>query len=99
MFFDLRAEFKNLVGFKEFGGSTSVRYAAEHITSGDPDLTLMVGVDTKVFYGYVNCGATGAITGVDNALPKQVLPLVELCTRAAAGDVGARQWAAELEWD
>ncbi len=36
LFFDLRSEFKNLVGFKEFGGADSLTYAAEHITSGDP---------------------------------------------------------------
>ncbi len=24
----------------------------------------MVGVDTQVFHGYVNCGATGVITGI-----------------------------------
>ena len=28
----------------------------------------MVGVDTQVFHGYVNCGAVGAITGIGNAL-------------------------------
>jgi 4-hydroxy-tetrahydrodipicolinate synthase len=61
------------VGFKEFGGADSLTYAAEHITSGDDDLALMVGVDTQVFHGFVNCGAVGAITGVGNALPEQVL--------------------------
>ena len=28
-----------------------------------PGVTLMVGVDTEVVHGYVNCGAVGAITG------------------------------------
>ena len=97
LFCDLRADFANLIGFKEFGGSDSLSYAAEHITSGDPDLTLMVGVDTQVFHGYVNCGATGAITGVGNALPVQVLRLIELCSKAASGDVDARRLAAELD--
>ena len=60
LFFDLRAEFPNLVGFKEFGGADSLTYAAENITAGDPDLTLMVGVDTAVFHGVVRCGAKGA---------------------------------------
>ena len=32
LFFDLRNEFPNLVGFKEFGGGPSLSYAAEHIT-------------------------------------------------------------------
>ena len=72
-------------------------YAAEHITGADPDLALMVGVDTQVFHGYVNCGATGAITGIGNALPREVLRLIELCTRAQTGDVEARRLAMELE--
>ena len=97
LFFDLRREFPNLIGFKEFGGADSLTYAAEHITSGDPDLTLMVGVDTQVFHGFVRCGAKGAITGVGNALPVQVLRLVELCGRAARGDVAARRLAKELD--
>jgi 4-hydroxy-tetrahydrodipicolinate synthase len=97
LFFDLRREFPNLVGFKEFGGAESLTYAAEHITSGDPTLSLMVGVDTQVFHGIVRCGAVGAITGVGNALPRPVLRLVELCLRAARGDGAARRLAAELD--
>jgi 4-hydroxy-tetrahydrodipicolinate synthase len=97
LFFDLRSDFPNLVGFKEFGGSESLTYAAEHITSGQPDLTLMVGVDTQVVHGYVRCGAGGAITGVGNALPREVLRLVELCARAADGDPVAYRLACELE--
>ncbi len=96
LFFDLRAEFPNLVGFKEFGGAESLTYAAEHITSGHPELSLMVGVDTQVFHGIVRCGAVGAITGVGNALPGPVLRLVELCLQAAAGDGEARRLAGEL---
>lgn len=97
LFFELRREHSNLVGFKEFGGAKSLTYAAEHITSGDPSLSLMVGVDTQVFHGFVRCGAVGAITGVGNALPKPVLRLVELCQQAARGDVEARRLAAELD--
>jgi 4-hydroxy-tetrahydrodipicolinate synthase len=97
LFFALRAHHKNLVGFKEFGGAASLRYAAEHITGHDRDLTLMVGVDTQVFHGFVNCGATGAITGIGNVLPREVLRLVDLCTRAAAGDAESRRLALELE--
>ena len=97
LFTDLRRSHKNLVGFKEFGGAESLSYAAEFITSGDPDLALMVGVDTQVFHGFVRCGAVGAITGIGNALPGPVLRLVELCKRAAAGDVEARRLALELD--
>ncbi|MEQ3679266.1 dihydrodipicolinate synthase family protein [Pseudophaeobacter sp.] len=97
LFFALRAEHANLVGFKEFGGADDLRYAAENITGHDDSVTLMIGVDTTVFHGFVNCGAAGAITGIGNALPREVLHLVALCQRAAAGDVGARQRAKELE--
>ena len=41
LFFALRAEHPNLVGFKEFGGTKSMTYAAEHITSADPDVILL----------------------------------------------------------
>lgn len=97
LFRELRRDHANLVGFKEFGGAASLDYAAEHITSGDPDLALMVGVDTQVYHGFVRCGAVGAITGIGNALPRQVLRLVELCQLAAAGDATARRWAQELD--
>ncbi|KQR61865.1 dihydrodipicolinate synthase family protein [Acidovorax sp. Leaf160] len=97
LFFELRAAHPNLIGFKEFGGAADLRYAAENITSQDENVTLMVGVDTQVFHGFVNCGATGAITGIGNALPREVLQLVDLCKKAAKGDVVARRQARELE--
>lgn len=97
LFFDLRKEFSNLVGFKEFGGADSLSYAGEHITHANDDLILMAGVDTQVFHGFVNCGAGGAITGIGNCLPTQVLKLVELCEKAAQGDVEARRLAKELD--
>ncbi len=97
LFFDLRDQFPNLIGFKEFGGAESLSYAAEYITSGNSELSLMVGVDTQVYHGFVHCGAVGAITGVGNALPRQVLRLIELCRQAAKGDCKARQLARELE--
>lgn len=97
VFFDLHNEHSNLIGFKEFGGEESLTYAAENITSVNPDLKLMVGVDTQVVHGYVNCGATGIITGVGNAFPKEVLQLVDLCERAAAGDQEAHRLATELD--
>nr|WP_156894435.1 dihydrodipicolinate synthase family protein [Rhodobacter xanthinilyticus] len=97
LFFALREEHPNLVGFKEFGGPADMRYAAENITSRDDAVALMVGVDTAVFHGYVNCGASGAITGIGNVLPKEVLHLVALSEAAAAGDAVARGRALELE--
>ncbi len=97
LFFALRAEHPNLVGFKEFGGNPALSYAAEHITSGNDGVTLMVGVDTSVFHGFINCGATGSITGIGNVLPREILHLVALCQAAAAGDADARQRASELD--
>jgi 4-hydroxy-tetrahydrodipicolinate synthase len=97
LFFELRERHSNLVGFKEFGGADSLTYAAENITAGDDDLILMVGVDTQVVHGYVHCGAGGAITGVGNALPQEVLHLVSLCERAAGGDQEALRLARELD--
>jgi 1-pyrroline-4-hydroxy-2-carboxylate deaminase len=97
LFFELRREHKNLIGFKEFGGPADLRYAAENITSRDDEVTLMVGVDTAVFHGFVNCGASGAITGIGNVLPREVLHLVSLCEAAAKGDATARAKALELE--
>ena len=90
LFFQLRRAHPNLVGFKEFGGAASLRYAAEYIVGEDPGVSLLVGVDTQVFHGYVNCGAVGAITGIGNVLPREVLQLEALCRRGAAGDATAR---------
>ena len=97
LFFDLCSEFPNLVGFKEFGGADALSYAAEHITNESESLTLMVGVDTQVFHGYVHCGAKGAITGIGNVLPNEVLTLLSLCSLAQTGDVQARRFARELD--
>ena len=97
LFFELRREHPNLIGFKEFGGGADLRYAAENITSQDANVTLMVGVDTQVVHGFVNCNATGAITGIGNALPREVLQLVALSKQAAKGDAKARRLARELE--
>jgi 1-pyrroline-4-hydroxy-2-carboxylate deaminase len=97
LFFNLRSEFSNLVGFKEFGGADALSYAAEHITHKDDNVLLMVGVDTQVYHGYLHCGAVGAITGIGNCIPTEVLKLVSLCEQAVAGDAKARQLAKELE--
>ena len=96
LFFKLRRQYPNLIGFKEFGGAADMRYAAEHITSQDNQVILMAGVDTQVMHGFVNCGATGAITGIGNVLPREVLQLVELSKQAAKGDAVARRRALEL---
>lgn len=96
LFFALRAEHPNLVGFKEFGGAEAMTYAAEHITSADDSVILMAGVDTGVYHGYVKCGATGTITGIGNVIPKEILHFVELAKAAAKGDLDARQRAREL---
>lgn len=97
LFFALRADHPNLIGFKEFGGADDMRYAAETITSRNDDVTLMIGVDTTVVHGFVNCGATGAITGIGNVLPKEVIHLCKLSQAAAKGDPDARIRAQELE--
>jgi 4-hydroxy-tetrahydrodipicolinate synthase len=97
LFFDLLRAYPHLAGFKEFGGASSLSYAAEHICSAALDIALMVGVDPQVVHGYVRCGAAGAITGVGNALPREILRLIELCTDAAGGDVQAYRLAVELE--
>ena len=40
LFFELRREHPNLVGFKEFGGADALDRAAEHITHADEELLL-----------------------------------------------------------
>jgi 4-hydroxy-tetrahydrodipicolinate synthase len=97
LFFALRARYPHLIGFKEFGGAEALSYAAQHIAGADDTAMMMVGVDTQVVHGFVNCGAVGAITGIGNVLPKEVLHLVSLCRKAAQGDVRARRQALELE--
>ena len=97
LFFDLKEEFPNLVGFKEFGGADALSYAAEHITNKDDNLVLMAGVDTQVLHGFVNCGARGAITGIGNCLPVEVLHYIKLCEKAAEGCAQSRVYAKELE--
>ncbi len=96
LFFALCAEHPNLIGFKEFGKPSDMRYAGEFMTSGE-DVKLVVGVDTGVFDGFVNCGASGTITGIGSVLPKEVLTLCNLSRAAAAGDVEARVLGQELD--
>lgn len=96
LFFALRADHSNLVGFKEFGGARAMTYAAEHITSADDGVILMAGVDTGVYHGYVKCGATGTITGIGNVIPREILHFVALAKAAAGGDLDARARAKEM---
>jgi 4-hydroxy-tetrahydrodipicolinate synthase len=95
LFFNLREKYPQLVGFKEFGGAAALSYAAENITEAQ-ELALVVGVDTQVFHGIVNCGAIGVITGIGNVIPEAVLKLYELSTEAANGSAKSRQLALEL---
>jgi 4-hydroxy-tetrahydrodipicolinate synthase len=97
LFFDLHRDHPNLVGFKEFGGAAALTRAAEHITHAGDDLLLMVGVDTQVFHGFLRCGAVGAITGIGNCLPTEVLHLIALCRLGAQGDAEATRLARELD--
>jgi 4-hydroxy-tetrahydrodipicolinate synthase len=97
LFFSLRREHPNLVGFKEFGGAAALGYAGEHITHAGDGIVLMAGVDTQVYHGFVHCGASGAITGIGNCLPSEVLKLVALCEMAVRGDNQARCHARELD--
>ena len=97
LFFELRKDHPNLVGFKEFGGAQALSYAAEHITSGDEQLALLVGVDTQVCHGMLRCGAIGLITGIGNVLPQPVLKLFELCQMALKGDAQAKSYANQLD--
>ena len=46
---------------------------------------------------YVNCNADGAITGIGNVFPVEVLHLTRLCKLAVAGDATARRLAYELD--
>lgn len=96
LFFNLRKNYPQLVGFKEFGGAGALSYAAENITETEEELALVVGVDTQVFHGIVNCGAIGVITGIGNVLPEAVIRLYKLCIEAANGSAKSRRLALEL---
>ncbi len=80
MFARLRDKFPHLVGFKEFGGESDLNRDYDTITRDKPELSLVVGLDTKVVHGYTVCGAKAAITGVGNVIPKAVVELLGMCT-------------------
>ena len=96
LFFNLRENYPQLVGFKEFGGADALSYAAENITETEEDLALVVGVDTQVFHGIINCGAIGVITGIGNVIPEAVIRLYKLCLEASNGSAKSRRLALEL---
>jgi dihydrodipicolinate synthase/N-acetylneuraminate lyase len=96
LFFNLRENYPQLVGFKEFGGADALSYAAEYITETEEDLALVVGVDTQVFHGIINCGAIGVITGIGNVIPEAVIRLYKLCLEASNGSAKSRRLALEL---
>ena len=96
LFFNLRKNYPQLVGFKEFGGADALSYAAENITETEEDLALVVGGDTQVFHGIVNCGAIGVITGIGNVIPEAVIRLYKLCVEASNGSAKSRRLALEL---
>ena len=96
LFFNLRENYPQLVGFKEFGGAGALSYASENITETEEELALVVGVDTQVFHGIINCGAIGVITGIGNVLPEAVIRLYKLCIEAANGSAKSRRLALEL---
>ena len=96
-FFKLRENHPNLKGFKESGGPEALTLAARLITHTD-DCFLVVGVDNALVHGVLGCGAVGAITGVGNVLPDEVMCLWNLCSAAQeSGDHRAWLLAEELD--
>ncbi|MCB0358589.1 MAG: dihydrodipicolinate synthase family protein, partial [Bdellovibrionales bacterium] len=95
MFHRLRATHPHLVAFKESGGKDALTAAAQDF-SQDRDCELGVGLDTMVYHGVVNCGASFCIAGVANFLPRECLRLWELC-EAGRTDADSRRLARELD--
>ena len=95
-FFKLREKHPNLKGFKESGGPEALTLAARLITHTD-GCFLVVGIDNALVHGVLGCGAVGAITGVGNVLPDEVMCLWNLCQAAEKGDHKAWLLAEELD--
>jgi 1-pyrroline-4-hydroxy-2-carboxylate deaminase len=96
-FFKLRERHPNLKGFKESGGKEALTLAARLITHTE-DCFLVVGVDNALVHGVLGCGAVGAITGVGNVVPDEVMHLWRLCQLAQnKGDDEAWRLAEELD--
>ena len=96
-FFKLREKHPNLKGFKESGGKEALTLAARLITHTD-GCFLVAGIDNALVHGVLGCGAIGAITGVGNVLPDEVMCLWRLCQAAdKQGDPEAWLLAEELD--
>ena len=96
-FFKLREKHPDLKGFKESGGKEALTSAARLITHTD-DCFLVVGIDNELVHGVMGCGAVGAVTGVGNVLPDEVMYLWRLCQVARKnGDDKAWRLAEELD--
>lgn len=78
------AKFENIVAVKEFSGD--VRRMQDILSQ--TDLEVMVGVDDLVMEGGL-IGATGWISGVPNALPKEGVELFRLARTGKLGEAQA----------
>ncbi len=96
-FFVLRERYPNLGGFKESGDREALTRAARMITHTD-GCFLVVGIDNELIHGAMRCNAVGAVTGVGNVLPEEVMCLWRLCQAAREnGDDEAWRLAEELD--
>ncbi len=96
LFFDLHAEFPHLVGFKEFGGAdslttlpnTSPRALGAFVDGRSRHAGVSRDRQMRGCGGDYRCRECLAQTGFE---------VVELCLKAASGDVVARRLAQELD--
>ena len=96
-FFKLRENHPNLKGFKESGGKEALTSATRLITHTE-DCFLVVGIDNALVHGVMGCGAVGAVTGVGNVFPREVMYLWRLLQLAQEkGDAEAWRLAEELD--
>lgn len=96
-FFKLREKHSNLRGFKESGGPEALTLAARKMTHTD-GCFLVIGIDNALVHGVMGCGAVGAVTGVGNVLPQEVMYLWKLLLLAQEkGDAEAWRLAEELD--
>jgi len=97
LFFKLREKHPNLRGFKESGGREALTRAARMITHTE-GCFLVVGIDNELVHGVMGCGAVGAVTGVGNVLPDELMYLWRLCQLAReSGDTEAWRLAEDLD--
>ena len=96
-FFKLRERHPNLRGFKESGGKEALTLATRMITHTE-GCFLVIGIDNQLVHGVMGCNAIGAVTGVGNVLPDEVMYLWRLCQAAReTGDPEAWRLAEELD--